>query len=104
MKLEEMTKDEKSLVLFLECCAVDNGGRVNGIHMNNEDFDIVEKWKGLDLIKFGRICSKDCNHTGTYWVQFTQHAFALAHEERIARSVRMWNKRTWKTTEEHRNE
>ena len=39
-----LSKDEKSLLLFLETRAVDYGGRVNVQHMNLEDMEIAKRW------------------------------------------------------------
>jgi len=100
-KLESMTKDERSLLLFLETRAVDYGGRVNLQHMNREDFDIAEKWHKEGFISFGRIVHRFINKDGTHSVVFFEDAWRLAHKERIARSKRMWLERDWITTGEN---
>jgi hypothetical protein len=107
MKLSEMTKDERSLLLFLETCAVDQGGLVDIRHMNDDDKMIVEVWMGDGFIDYGRIKFHDIenfSHTNgkqyTHWVNLSDEAFKLAHEERIARSKRLWNSRTWHRTGE----
>lgn len=111
MKLEELTKDERSLLLFLETQAVDYGGVVDVAHMNRDDFAIAERWKGSGLIEFGRIASACISRSPapnrmrpTHWVHLSDEAFALAHEERKARSARMWERRKWMTVEERRKE
>jgi hypothetical protein len=54
--LDTMTSDERSLLLFFETQAVDNGGKVNDIrHMNKEDLEIAEEWNKEGFVKFGRI-------------------------------------------------
>jgi len=100
-----MTKDEKNLLLYLEVRAVDQGGKVDLVHMNKSDMDIAEKWKDEKFISFGRIVFADCVITArlkavTHWVELSEAAWKAAHDERRARVARMWAKRTWLKTEE----
>ncbi|KKN69639.1 hypothetical protein LCGC14_0439420 [marine sediment metagenome] len=101
-KLKDMSKDEKSLLLFLETRAVDYGGRVNLQHMNDEDMDITKGWNKRGFIGFGRIVIRCHNSDGTHWVRLSEEAWKLAHKERKARSKRMFENRTWISTEESR--
>ena len=102
--LEKMTRDERSLLLFFEACAVDHGGRVNTRHMNDEDRQIAEEWNEEGFCQFGRVGSKFLTlktaKLGTHWCKLSDEAWKLAHVERKARGIRMWDKRTWLTTEE----
>ena len=103
MKLSEMTKDERSLLLFLETCAVDNTGLVYGPHMNDDDREISKRWNESGFIKFGRIAYASIQSFYTpyaNWCELSDDAFQLAHEERKARAVRMLTKRNWERTEE----
>ena len=106
MELKDLSKDERSLLLFLETQAVDYCGAVDATHMNKEDFDIAKKWKEEGFIKFGRIYSEDLNttivfkHLGTHWVELSDQAWEFAHQERKARSDRMTKVRKWRKTEE----
>ena len=102
MKLKEMNKDERSLLLFLETRAVDYGGRVNLKHMNVEDIATAEKWSKKRFIDFGRIVVRHHNSAGTHWCQLSEEAWKVAHAERIARNSRLWLKRSWITTGESR--
>jgi hypothetical protein len=97
-----MTKEEKSLLLFLETCAVDSGGEVDSRHMNADDFKTAEKWKKSGYILFGRICSVDISNNKTNWVELSDCAWSDAHKERKERFSRINSKRTWKKTEELR--
>lgn len=97
-----MNRNEKSLLLYLETCAVDHAGRVNPLRMNEEDMEIIKKWTKEGIINFGRICSEDINSQGSLWVTLPEETFNLAHMERKARSVHMWEKRYYKTTSEKR--
>lgn len=100
--LKNMSKDERSLLLFLETRAVDYGGRVNLQHMNKEDMDITEKWNKEGFLEFGRIVMRNHNSDGTNWCKLSDEAWKLAHKERKARAERMWKNKTWLSTEESR--
>jgi len=102
MLLSKMTKDERSLLLYLETCAVDYGGRVNFQRMNKEDLIIIAKWSTQKIIEYGQIAFEYCNNDGSNWVKLTPEMMILAHEERTARAKRMWDKKYFKTTEELR--
>lgn len=99
--LKNMSKDERSLLLFLETRAVDYGGRVNAKHMNDDDFKIAERWTKEGFISFGRIKFKHINSDGANSVNLSEEAWKLAHEERKERFKRLWLKRTWITTKEN---
>jgi len=97
-----MTKDERSLLLFFESCAVEHGGLVDTRHMNDEDFAITDAWKKQGLVDYGRLASECCTKTGQCWVKLSDEAWRLAHEERRARYARINAKRNWRTTQEKR--
>lgn len=99
-------KDHVSLLLFLECRAVDNYGSVDIRHMNADDMTLVAQWTKEGFVKYGRICSNDIR-SGSYtsaWVFLSDEAFAKAAEVRRARALRMWGKRGFRTTTEYRGE
>lgn len=107
--LEKMTKDERSLLLYLESRAVDQGGLVDTRHMNSDDIKIAQKWDEEGFIKYGRVCFKDAQRLSnpglggkknTAWVELSDEAWLVAHAERKERALRMWEKRSWKKTEE----
>ncbi len=94
-----MTKEDLSLLLFLETCAVDQGGGVDVRHMNSDDQNIAEQWHDEGFISFGRLPLKDCavvgNRNRTHYVVLSDEAWAAAHTERKARAARMWEKRSF---------
>ena len=98
MELSEMTRDERSLLLFFETCVVDFTGRVDTRRMNQQDEENAKRWNNDDFIGYGRIVVKDHNSQGSRWVEFTDDAWALAHQERRARHAR--NPRRYTTTAE----
>jgi hypothetical protein len=100
IKAQELTKDQKSLLLFLETRQVDYGGRVNATHMNNEDMKIAEKWNEEGFVLFGRIVIRNHNSDGAHWCKLSNEAFEMAHKLRIERADRMWLNKTWLSTEE----
>lgn len=96
--MPELSKDGKSLLLFLETRAVDYGGRVDARHMNSDDFVIAKIWSDGRFIEFGRIYSKDVTSQGAHWVRLSDEAFVLAHQLRKERAERMWGNRVYETT------
>jgi len=100
MNLEEMSKNEKNLLLFFETRAVDYGGRVSLVYMNRDDMKIAEKWNESGFVFFGRIVIRHHNKDGTNWCRLSEEAWKLAHQERKARHKRMWEKRDWISTSE----
>jgi len=99
--LENMSKDERSLLLFLETRAVDYGGRVDTRHMNEDDWKLAEKWNKNKFIRFGRIVIRHHNTDGTHWCLLSKKAWELAYKERKSRWERLWLKRSWLTTEDN---
>ena len=97
MKLSDMNKDERSLLLFFETCAVDFRGAIKTQHMNNDDFDIAKRWNKEGFIKFGRIAygSLPLPSGATHWCELSNEAWMLAHGERLARAKRNESNRTW---------
>lgn len=88
-KLSDLSKDERSLLLYLECRAVDNSGVVQTAHMNDEDSAIAQRWKDEGFIRYGRIKFDLITKNGEcMWVILSPNAFKLAHEERQARAGR----------------
>ena len=98
----DLSREEKSLLLFLETCAVDHGGLVNPAHMSAEDMVIAERWSEDSFVWFGRVLSKSLKATGkySYWCELSEAAWLLAHAERHDRAGRMAKKRIWRKTSE----
>ena len=95
-----MNRDELSLLLYFESCAVDYGGRVNQLRMNAQDFEIAEKWNEDGFIEFGRIKIADHNRDGGYWVRMTESAWTAAHVERRDRAARMLIQKRYRRTKD----
>jgi len=88
MNLNKMSRNERSLLLYFETCAVDLGGRVDMRRLNEDDIQIAKCWAENGFVGFGRIVIKDHNGQGTNWVELTDDAWSLAHQERRARQER----------------
>ena len=93
--MAQWDKDRISLMLYFETCLVDQCGRVEGIRMNKEDYDIAKKFSDAGLIEFGRIefeemkrLKKICGKAYTNYVKFSEPAWALAHKFRKDRAER----------------
>ena len=103
-----MTKDEASLLLYLEARMVDNDGTVDPRMMNKTDFDIAERWGRSGFIEFGRLKAREIEYLASklpassgrpsprsHYVRFTPQAWEAAHRERRARSertIKRWEK------------
>lgn len=105
----KLSQDEASLLLYLECRAVDHAGIVDMARMNTDDVKTAEQWTRDGFIEFGRIAYKDIQgkermsslqSSPTHWVRLTPKAWKVAHVERCARAERMWKKRSYSTTAE----
>lgn len=107
-KREVTTRHEKSLLLYLETCLVDQYGRVEAQRMNTEDFKIIDKFVKIDLIIFGRLAEKAIQRMRygpdgkiyTHYVRFSAKAWELAHQFRKERSERMITKNNIKLLQE----
>lgn len=97
-----MTKDELSLLIFLETCHVDLGGPVDVRRMNADDLSIAKRWTEENFIDFGRLYSGDLEayRPKSHYVILSDKALDLAHAERKARGARMLEKRLWRKASE----
>ena len=94
---QPLSKDEESILLYLETCLVDNMGRLEGKRMNTIDLAIMEGWRRAGLIDYGRLLFKQIEKLRkmaggreyTHWVLFTDKAWELAHRHRKIKSERM---------------
>ena len=88
----QWTKDEKSILLYLETCLVDNYGFAKGLFMNEIDIEISKKWDEEGFIVFKRIPFDYLEKAGqrnTHYVRFTPEAWIIAHDLRIKKAERI---------------
>lgn len=97
----ELTKDEKSLLLYMETQAVDYGGKLQSVRLNADDFEIAKRWNESGFVRFGRIAANDIKtrgdsgeHPRTHWCVLSEAAWVAAHSERRARCQRQMDNLT----------
>jgi len=98
MNIENMNKDERSLLLYFETAAVDYGGKVDARRMNGIDLANARQWNEVGFVRFGRIYSGDIQRVSSnvfdHWVVLSDDAWTEAHRERRDRNVRLESKLT----------
>jgi len=101
-----MSKDERSLLLYVESCSVDYAGKLEPARMNDADMAILKEWgeAAFPFVTHGRIAAADIKAGKLLWCRLSPEAWELAHEERKARSEHMWGSRKWQTTAEARTQ
>lgn len=87
-KLKDFSRDERSLLLYLETCAVDLCGRFDDRRINDADRATMKEWHVVGFIDYGRIVAADANRQGAKWVELSEEAWDLAHKERRDRAAR----------------
>ncbi len=93
-------KRQRSLLAYLETCAVDKGGRVNQKCMSESEVKQADLWHQAGFIRFGRISSDDVTRDGCYWVELTDLSWRQAARIRMERGKASASSRTFKTTNE----
>lgn len=87
----DMNKFERMCLLYLETCAVDNGGRVDSSVINLDDIHAIEEFKKQGLIIYERIPALQLGlktSCATHYVEFLDSAWELAHQLRKERAMR----------------
>lgn len=102
MKLEKMSKGERSLLLYFEARAVDHRGSIDIRRMNAFDISLAKKWNDSGFVRFGRIAMHDVVEDKSHWCELSEEAWALAHQERKNRAKRMEKQRKWEKAGETR--
>lgn len=98
-----MTKDQMSLLLYLETRCVDHSGVIPPRGINDAERQQIDQWASSGFLQFYRVRSADLVRAGGgIAVVLSAEAIATAHAERIARAARMWAQRSWMTTGENR--
>ena len=99
MKTWDLDVTELSLLLYLEDCSVNKGGRISHAHMNETDRRILDEWSEDGFVQTGRICMED---GAGNWVLLSEEAWVVAARERRERACRVWNSRKWRSIAELR--
>ena len=84
----KLSRDEQSILLYMECCLVDQGGILEGVRMNSDDHANIAKFKAAGLIDSGRVPARLLSKQpgSTNWVTFTPEAWTLVSQLRQIRA------------------
>ena len=88
-----MNPQELNLLLYLECMAVDYGGKIDQRRINDQERDTLNSWANSGFIQYGRIAAADIVPGLTHWTILSDKAWDAAHNERRARHNRMMQNR-----------
>lgn len=85
----ELTREETSLLMYLETRAVDHGGMVDPRRMNARDFEIIDGWKAEGFVAFERLKMRDGGPVGdsTHATTLSDEAWSAAHAARKSRGL-----------------
>lgn len=90
MNIEELNKQERSTLCYLETCAVDAGGLVEAQRMNQDDYNAIARFMGDGILQFGRIpaalLGTGANKAWTHWVVINPIGWPLVSECRQLRA------------------
>ena len=92
----EFTRDEISVLLYFETCAVDSRGLFEAKHVSSADLLLANKLQGEGFIAYGRIPAKVILKWGkshpvlreTHWVRLGDDVWKIVHRERRAKAER----------------
>jgi len=91
--MKDLTPSENNLLLYLETCSVDYGGKIDRRRINDAELKTLEQWSGDGFIQFGRIAAHDIVGGLSLWAIPSDDAWNAAHRERRARHERMMQNR-----------
>lgn len=93
MELSTMTKDEKSLMLYLETRMVDYAGTIDFVHLNDADIALLGEWEAAGFITQHRLTHASVQllnkKSTTNIVSLSDAAWELAWECRKERAARL---------------
>lgn len=93
LRPEAMTKTERSCLLYLESCAVDGGGLVEAVRMNDEDWVAVARFEKLQMLRVHRIPSEllgvGARQDWTHWAFLLPEGWKVAHACREVRAEQL---------------
>jgi hypothetical protein len=88
---ETVTRDQRSALLYVESCAVEYGGLLEGIRMNEADHKALTELSDAGFLTYGRIPGKmlgTFQRGVTHWCDLTETGWALAQQLRRARAAK----------------
>jgi hypothetical protein len=104
-ELRDLSREERSLLLFVETCAVDHAGAMSSKHLSSDDQKLLDRWNETGFVQSGRICFKDAERIKRgQWCELSEDAWLLSRQERRERAERLLSSRRWhRTVEEGRD-
>lgn len=90
--IDTITRDQRSILMYAETCAVDHGGLLEGIRMNSDDIAALDQLEAAGIVKYGRVPGKMLGsfrvRQATHWCDLTEAGWALAYALRRARAAK----------------
>lgn len=89
---DNISRDQRSLLMYAETCAVDHGGLLEGSKMNAADLAALSTLADGGILTFGRIPGRlvgTFRRPITHWCDLTEAGWALAHQLRRARAAKV---------------
>lgn len=89
---DTITREQRSILMYAETCAVEHGGLLEGIRMNADDHVALTQLAVEGILNYGRIPGKLLGtfkvRQATHWCDLTEAGWALAHQLRRARAAK----------------
>lgn len=92
LTLENISRDQRSILMYAETCAVDYGGLLEGSKMNAADLAALSTLIDGGILTFGRIPGRlvgTFRRPITHWCELTEAGWALSHQLRRARAAKV---------------
>lgn len=92
----ELNKHERNFLLYVETCAVDHGGRLESIRMNNDDMDAAKSLEGKSICSMVRLKMHYIQSMNGFKMKFTHfvsitekgwETVALLRKEKAVRTL-----------------
>ena len=91
LTVETITRDQRSILMYAETCAVDYGGLLEGIRMNKDDHAALDELAAAGILTWARIPGKmlgQFKRNATHYCDLTEEGWALVHALRRARAAK----------------
>lgn len=86
IKPQDLTRTERSILLYAETTMVDYGGLLEGPRMNADDHAALDRLQAAGMLTWGRVPGRLLGHfigrNITHWVEFTDAGWTLAQQTR----------------------
>lgn len=88
--IETITREQRSILVYAENCAVEHGGLLEGIRMNVDDHHALVELEAAGILAHGRVPGKLLGsfreRQVTHWCDLTDAGWELATQLRRLRS------------------